>query len=192
MTVVRSVPIRTAVLCGIAVLGTACGAATQSARSAPTTSTTTTRPPPAAAELRRAVTAGRLRFTVPSSWTVGHGICRCNWGPPGTVTLDNGKQIGEVECSCPMESATAPSALHLYEGQGGLVPGGRSTVINGVRAFVESDPMAATLTATFPTVGQWFTISPGPPPTSGSGIARQVVQEDEILATVTVVPAGSG
>ena len=189
----RSIPLRAAVLCGIAALGTACGAATQSVRSTTTTTTTTTTTrPPAEADLQQVVSAGRLKFTIPSSWTVGYGMCRCNWGEPGTATLNNGHQSGGVECSCPMVSGTAPSGLHLYEGQGGLVPGGAPTEINGVRAFVMMDPSTATLTATVPGVDQWITIGPGPPSTSESITAQQVAQEKAILATVTAVPGSGG
>ena len=173
-----------AVLCGIAVLGTACGGATRSARPP-----TTTRPP-TATDLHQVVAAGRLTFAVPSSWTVGHGTCRCGWGTPGTATLDNGTRTPGVMCSCPMESGNAASGLHLYEGHGGLDPGGTPTVINGVRALVALDPSTATLTATFPLVDQWITVAPGPQSTSGPVIARQVALERRILATVTVVPGG--
>jgi hypothetical protein len=187
MPVNRPLPIAVAVLCGIALVGAACGGATQSAR--PKTTTTTTRTP-AVTGLRQVVSAGRLRFTVPSSWTVRYGMCRCDWGEPGTATLDNGHQTGGVECSCPLLSGTAPSAVHLYEGQGGLAPGGSPTIINGARASVGIDHSTATLTVTFPGVDQWITMSPGPLSTSASITSQQVAQEQEILATVTVVPGG--
>ena len=189
----RWLPMRAAWLCGIAALATACGGAGQADRSTTTTTapTTTTRPS-TGGELRQVVSVGRLKFSVPSSWTVGHGTCRCNWGAPGTATLDNGHQSGGVECSCPMESGTAPSALHLYEGQGGLTAGGTPTVINGARVLVVTDPTTATLTATVPGVDQWITIGPGPPSTSASVTADQVAQERAILASVTVVPGTRG
>ena len=190
MTAMRSIPMGAAVLIASAALGTACGGTTQSAHSTPTT--TTTRQPPAVTGLQQEVTAGRLRFTIPSSWTVGYGTCRCNWGAPDTAMLDNGHQNGGVLCSCPAESTTAPSALHLYEGQGGLAPGGRPTELNGVRATVATDPSTATLTATFPGVDQWITIGPAPSSTSGSITAQQADQEREILATVTLLPGGGG
>jgi hypothetical protein len=192
MTAMRSIPMGAAVLLASAALGAACGGATQSTHATPTTTsaTTTTTQPPAVTGLQKVVTAGRLTFTIPSSWTVGYGTCRCNWGAPDTAVLDNGHQNGGVLCSCPAESTTAPSALHLYEGQGGLTPGGRPTEINGVRATVVTDPSTATLTATFPGVDQWITIGPGPSSTSGSITAQQAAREREILATVTLVPGG--
>ena len=93
---VPSIPLRRALLCGVAVLGTACGGAAQTTHpstSGPSTSssvttrpTTTSRPSPPS-DLPRVVTAGRLTFDLPSSWTVGYGTCRCGWGEPGTATL---------------------------------------------------------------------------------------------------------
>ena len=74
--------LKTSALCVVAAVGTACGGAAQSIHS-----TTTTRPP-AAASLQQVVTAGRLTFKLPSSWTVDYGTCRCGWGKPNTATLD--------------------------------------------------------------------------------------------------------
>ena len=126
-------PLKASVLCVVAVLATACGGVAQSVHPA-----TTTRPS-ASAPQQQVVTAGRLTFAVPSSWTVGYGACRCGWGEPGTVTLDNGPQGGGVTCNCPEEAGDAPSGLHLYEGQSGLVPGGTPTTINGIGSLVRLD-----------------------------------------------------
>jgi hypothetical protein len=83
-----------------------------------------------------------------------------------------------------MESSDAPSGLHLYEGQAGLISGGSPTVINGLRALVGLDTSNATLTATFPGIDQWITISPAPLSRNPSSTLQQVVLEKEILATV--------
>ena len=179
-------PLSTSALCFVGVLGTACGGAAQSIHP-----TTTTRPL-ATASLQQVVTAGRLTFTIPTSWTVGYGACRCGWGEPDTATLDNGPQGGGVVCSCPAEGFDVPSGLHLYEGQAGLVPGGRPTTINGTQALVGLDTSNATLTATFPGVDQWITISPAPPSRTASSKLQQVALEKQILATVQVVPGSGG
>lgn len=171
-------PLRASALCAIAVLVAACGGAARSIHP-----TTTTRPL-AAASLPRAVIAGQLTFKIPSSWTVEHGTCRCGWGEPSTATLDNGPQEGGVACSCPMESSDAPSGLHLYEGQAGLISGGKPTEINGLRALVGLDMSKATITATFPGVDQWITISSAPPSRKASDKLQQVALERQILATV--------
>lgn len=165
-------------LCAIALLGTACGGVAQSVHS-----TTTTRP---AGPLQRVVEAGRLTFKLPLSWAVGDGLCRCAWGIPNTATLYNGPQEGGVVCSCPEMSDNASSGLHLYEGQGGLVAGGRPTVINNLHAFVSMDTSNATLVATFPSVDQWITIAPGPQSASASTRSHQVAVERQILSTFTV------
>ena len=178
-------PLGAAGLCVVSVLGAACGGVSQSARS------TTTRPP-AANTLQQVVTAGQLRFAIPSTWTVGHGTCRCGWGQPSTATLDNGHQGGGVVCSCPAEGGDAPSALHLYEGRGGLVPGGKPTMINGIQTFVELDTSTATLTATFPSINQWITISPAPPSGTATSNRRQVALERLILATMEMVADSGG
>lgn len=178
-------PLGTAGLCVVSVLGAACGGVSQSAHS-------TTTPPPAASPLQQVVTAGQLRFAIPSTWSVGHGTCRCNWGQPSTATLDNGHQVGGVVCSCPAEAADAPSGLHLYEGHGGLVPAGKHTTINGIQSLVELDTSTATLTATFPSVNQWITISPAPPSGTATSNRQQVALEKLILATVEVVPDSGG
>jgi hypothetical protein len=173
-------------LCLVAVVATACGGASPSVHPP-----TTTRPP--AASLDRVVDAGRLTFKIPSSWTVGYGTCRCGWGVPDTATLDNGPQAaGGVACNCPAEISSAPSGLHLYEGQAGLVAGGSPATINGVRAQVGLDVAEASLTATFPDIDQWITISPAPPSGTGASRLRQVALERQILATVTVLPGGAG
>ena len=183
-------------LCGIAVLGTACGGAVQSTHPATThpatTHPATTTRPIATSDLQQVVSAGRLTFALPSSWAVGYGTCRCGWGAPGTATLGNGQQTPGVMCSCPMESGTAPSALHLYEGHGGLVPGGIPTEIHGVRVLVALDPSTATLSATYPVVDQWITIGPAPQSTSGSVTAQQVALERQVLESVAVVPGSPG
>jgi hypothetical protein len=158
----------------MAVMVTACGGPARSIH--PTMST----PPPAAAAPQQTITAGQLTFEIPSSWDVEHGTCRCGWGQPDTATLDNGPQQGGVACNCPMESSAAPSGLHLYEGQGGLISGGRLTVINGLRARVELDTSDAALTAVFPEIDQWMTISPDPL----SRKIQPIALEKRILATV--------
>jgi len=173
----------TSALCIVAMLGTACGAATRS------TSRTTTRPL-APASLRHVVTSGRLTFSIPSTWAVGYGACRCGWGEPGTATLGNGPQTGAVVCNCPDEPVASPSGLHLYEGQDGLVPGGTPATVNGVSCMVRLDTSTATLTATFPGIDQWITIGPAPTSSSRSGKLRQVALEKEILATVKIAPGG--
>jgi len=179
-------PMRTSLLCVVAVLATACGGAAQSVHP-----TTTTRPLDTAA-LQQVVTAGRLTFNLPSSWTVGHGVCRCGWGMPDTATLDNGLQEGGVECNCPAELSGVPSGLHLYEGQSGLISGGGSMTINGVQAYVSLDASTATMTATFPGVDQWMTINPAPAAGTPSARLQQIALEKEILSTVKLVPSDSG
>jgi hypothetical protein len=136
--------------------------------------------------LQQVIKAGRLMFKLPHSWAVGYGFCRCAWGKPDTATLENGPQKGGVACNCPAESSTAPSGLHLYEGQSGLISGGRPTVINGLQALVSLDTSNATMTATFPGVSQWITISPGPQSAAVSTRLQQVAVERQILATFTV------
>ena len=49
-----------------------------------------------------------------------------------------------------------------------------------------------TLTATFPGVDQWITISPAPPSRAVSGNRQQIALEKQILATVKVVPGSGG
>jgi len=171
-------------LCVVAVTGTACGGAAQSVHS-----TTTTRRM-AAVSLQQVVTDGRLTFKLPSSWSIGYGTCRCGWGDPDTATLDNGPQGGGVTCNCAMESGNAPSGLHLYEGRTGLLPGGTPTMINGAPAFVGVDNSNAIVTATFPDVDQWITISPAPPSRAVSDSLQQIALEKRILATVKVVTGG--
>ena len=171
-------PLRASALCVMAILVTACGGTARAIDP-----TTTTRPL-GAASLQQAVTAGQLSFKIPSSWTVGHGICRCGWGEPSTATLDNGPQQGGVACNCPLESSDAPSGLHLYEGQTGLISGGTPTVIHGLRALVGLDTSSATLTATFPGIDQWITISSAPLSMSLASRLQQLVLEKQILATV--------
>ncbi len=122
---------------------------------------------------------------------VSHGTCRCGWREPDTATLDNGPQLATAACYCPAEISSAQSALHLYEGQGGLVPGGKSTKINGTQALVLQNQTDATLTATFPSVDQWITVSPAPASKTASGNLQQVSLEKQILATVKVVAANS-
>ncbi len=95
-------------------------------------------------------------------------------------------------CNCPAEGATAPSGLHLYVGSTGLIPGGKPTVINGLQASVSLDTSTATMTATFPGVDQWITISPAPASGSLSTEERQVALETQILATVKMHPASAG
>lgn len=174
-------------LCVVAVLATACGAAKQSVH--PTTTTTRA---PAGVPLRKVVTAGRLTFRIPSSWTVGYGTCRCGWGKPDTATLNNGPQRAGVVCNCPAEAGDAPSGLHLYEGQAGLVSGGTPTTINGIRSLVGLSPATAALTATFPGVDEWITINAAPASSTASGTQQQVALEKEILATVKAFPGGGG
>jgi hypothetical protein len=165
---------------------TACGGAATSGHAPSTVPPATS----SASPLPKKVEAGHLTFRLPASWVVGYGTCRCSWGSPATATLDNGPQQGGVVCNCPEESATAPSELHLYEGQGGLVGGGRPTVIDGSQATVSVDPSTTTVTATFPAVDQWITISPAPEPRPALGDLTQLALEQRILATVTVNAAG--
>jgi hypothetical protein len=172
--------LRTPALCAIAVLGTACGGVAQSVHS-----TTTTRPV-GSDSLQQVIKAGRLMFKLPLSWAVGYGVCRCAWGSPDTATLDNGPQEGGVACNCPAESSNAPSGLHLYEGQSGFISGGRPTVINDLEALVSLDTSNAIMTATFPGVDQWITISPDPQSANLSTRLHQVAIERQILATFTV------
>jgi hypothetical protein len=179
-------PLRTSALCVVAVLGTACGGAAQSIHPS-----TTTRPLNASS-LQQVVTTGRLTFKLPSTWKVGYGTCRCGWGDPDTATLDNGPQGGGVACSCPMESSNASSGLHLYEGQTGLISGGRPTMIDGIQALVGLDTSNATLTATFPGVDQWITIGPAPSSRTVFGNEQQIALEKQILATVKVFPGSGG
>ena len=181
----RLLPVRAPTLCVVAVVVAACGGAAQSVHPATTRSAAPDR-------LTHVVRAGRLAFTLPSSWAVGQGVCRCGWGVPDTATLDNGPQGGGVVCYCPAESGTAPSGLHLYEGSTGLLPGGRPTVIDGVRALVTVDASTAMMTASFPAVDQWISISPAPAPGTRSVRSRQAALERKILATVRVDPDGSG
>lgn len=171
-------------LCTIAVLLTACGGVAQSV---PPTTTL----PVASGSLLKVIKVGRLAFKVPLSWAVGYGTCQCAWGVPNTATLDNGPQEGEVACSCPEERDDAPPGLHLYEGESGLISGGRPMVINGLQARVSLDASNATMIATFPGANQWITISPGPRSASASTRLHQVAIEREILATFTVNPSGS-
>jgi len=93
---------------------------------------------------------------------------------------------------CPEESGTAPSGLHLYEGQSGLVSGGSPTTINGLQAFVALDTSSVTMTVTFPGVGQWMTISAAPAARTRSDEIQQVALERQIVATVEVAPGGDG
>jgi hypothetical protein len=95
-------------------------------------------------------------------------------------------------CGCPMESADEPSGLHLYEGTGGLAPGGTPARIHGVRALVRQDASSATLTVTFPAIDQWITIGPAPTSTSPSVTKAQVAEERRILASIRPAPAGGG
>jgi hypothetical protein len=180
------IALRAPALCVLAVIGAACGGVVRSANP-----TTTTRPV-ASASLKQVVRAGQLVFSLPSSWAVGYGTCRCGWGEPDTATLDNGPQGGGVVCNCPAEGATAPSGLHLYVGSTGLIPGGKPAVINGLQASVSLDTSTATMTATFPGVDQWITISPAPASGSLSTQRRQVALETQILATVKMNPASDG
>jgi hypothetical protein len=131
-------------------------------------------------------------FKLPSSWAVDYGTCRCGWGKPDTATLDNGPQDVRLACHCPLEGENAPSGLHLYEGDAGLIPGGKPTVINGLQALVSSNSSIPTMTATFPGVYQWITISPAPPSNNLSIHLQQVALEKEILATVKVNPSSDG
>ena len=173
-------------LCMIALMGAACGEAGQSARPS-----TTTRPR-ALASLQQVVRTGRLTFKLPSSWVVGYGVCRCGWGTPDTATLDNGPQTEQVICNCPAVSDNAPSGLHLYEGSTGLIPGGKPTVINGLRVLVSVDTSNATATATFPGVDQWITIEPAPRSESRSTLLQQAAIEMDILTTVNLNPSSVG
>ncbi len=91
-----------------------------------------------------------------------------------------------------MELATAASGLHLYEGSTGLLPGGKAEVINGLQALVSLDTATATMTATFPGVDQWITISPAPLSGTPSVGLRQMALETQILAAVKSDPAASG
>jgi hypothetical protein len=175
-------PLRTSLLCILAVLAAACGGTAQSVHP-----TTTTRPLDGPS-LQQAVTAGRLTFKLPSSWVVSHGTCRCAWGEPDTATLNNGPQRGEVACGCPAESSIAPSGLHLYEGQTGLISGGRPTMIDGTRALVGLDTLRATLTVTIPGVDQWITIGPAPSSSTLYVNTQQIALEKQILKTIKVVP----
>jgi len=179
-------PFGAAALCVVAVIGAACGGAAQSVPQ------TTTIRPVTSVSLEQAVRAGQLILQLPASWSVGSGTCRCGWGIPDTATLDNGPQAGGVLCSCPMESATAASGLHLYEGSTGLIPGGKPEVINGLQALVSVDPSTATVTATFPGVDQWITISPAPPAVTLSTRQGQVVLETQILAAIKSDPGSVG
>jgi hypothetical protein len=63
--------------------------------------------------------------------------------------------------------------------------------INGNRSLVGLDTSTATLTATFPTVNQWITISPAPAAGTATTNLQQVELEKLILATVKVVPGGT-
>jgi len=146
----------------------------------------------ASASLKQVVRAGQLFFKLPTSWAVGHGTCRCGWGTPDTATLDNGSQGGDSACNCPADSGAAASGLHLYEGYGGLIPGGRPTEIGGLLAFVSLDSSTATMTATFPGVDQWITISPAPHSRTYSTHLQQVALEKQIFATVKVDPRIDG
>ncbi len=177
---------RASALCAIAVLATACGGAARSIHS-----TTTTRPL-ATASLEQPVTAGRLTFKLPSSWIVGSGVCRCGWGTPDTATLDNGPQEEGVSCNCPAELSGVPSGLHLYEGQSGLISGGSPMTINGLDVLVSLDTSNATLTATFPSIDQWMTISPAPSAATVTTDLQQVALERQILSTVSAAPSGNG
>ena len=95
-------------------------------------------------------------------------------------------------CGCPEESSNALSGLHLYEGHTGLIPGGKPTVINGLQALVSLDTSNGTMTATFPGVDQWITMSPTPPSGTLSTHLRQVALEKQILSTVQVDPSSDG
>jgi|GEM_PF-5649370 len=181
----RQMAWRSGLLCVVAVLVSACGSTTESAHS-----TSTTRPPTSTL-LGQVVDSGHLTFKLPSSWLVSHGTCRCGWGEPATATLDNGPPTGGVACSCPAEVSSAPSGLHLYEGQGGLLRGGTPTTVNGVRALVSLDLARATLTATFPDQDQWISISPAPSAKTIADTLGQATLERQILATVNVIPANS-
>jgi hypothetical protein len=91
-----------------------------------------------------------------------------------------------------MESGNAPSGLHLYEGQTGLISGGKPTMIGGTQALVGLDASKATMTITFPSVDQWITIGPGPSSRTASGNQQQIGLEKQILATIKVVPGSIG
>jgi len=146
----------------------------------------------ASVSLEQVVRAGQLVFSLPSSWAIGYGTCRCGWGEPDTATLDNGPQGGGVACNCPAEGGNAPSGLHLYVGSAGLIPGGKPAVINGLLASVSLDTSTATMTAIFPGVDQWITISPAPASGSLPTQERQVALERQILATVKMNPGSTG
>ena len=170
----------TSALSLVAVIVTACGGTVASGHTTTTTRSTED------SSLPQVVKAGHLEFRIPASWVVGYGVCRCSWGSPSTATLNNGDQEGGVACNCPEESSTAPSELHLYEGQGGLVAGGRPTTINGAPATVSVDPSETMVTATFPGVDQWISIAPAPAPRPAVGNLQQIALEQQILATVKV------
>ena len=144
----------------------------------------------APAALEQVVRAGRVTFRVPSSWSVGYGTCRCGWGMPGTVTLDNGRQDdrGRVTCSCPAEGADVPSGLHLYEGSSGLVRTGRAEVVHGLAVEVSSDPAGAQLSVAVPTLDQWITIAPAPSSRDRATTQAQSALEHAIVATVRPDP----
>jgi len=153
------------------------------------------RPPPAPhrtvpSALPQVVRAGGLTFRVPSSWSVGYGTCRCGWGTPGTVTLDNGPEDdrGRVSCSCQAERADAPSGLHLYEGSSGLVRTGRTEVVHGLAVEVSSDPAGAQLSVAVPTLDQWITIAPAPSSRDPAATQAQSALERAIVATVRPAP----
>ncbi len=135
-------PFRAPALCVLAVIGAACGGA---ARSLPPT---TTIRPVTSASLEQVVRAGQLVLQLPSSWSVGSGICRCGWEHP-TGNVGQRPAGGGVLCSCSMEEADAASGLHLYEGSTGLIQGGKPEVVNGLQALVSVDTTTATMTATF-------------------------------------------
>jgi hypothetical protein len=65
-------------------------------------------------------------------------------------------------------------------------------VINGLQALVGLDTSNATMTATFPGVDQWITISPAPPSRTRLTNLQQVALEKQILATVEAVPGSGG
>jgi hypothetical protein len=175
-------PLRVLAVGAIAVLAAACGGGTESVHS-----TTTTRPQPSVS-LPQVITAGSLTFRLPQSWAVSHGVCRCGWGIPDTATLDNGPEQGGEECGCPEESTDVPSGLHLYEGEAGFDSDGKPTVINDLHAVVLVDASRAIVTATFPSIDQWVTISPGPQSADGPTRQHQVAIERQILATMRVKP----
>ena len=96
-----------------------------------------------------------------------------------------------MACNCPMESANAPSGLHLYEGETGVIAGGRPTWVNGFQALLELDTSKATVTVTYPGIDQWITIGPAPLSRVPSINRQQVALEKQILATINVT-AGHG